>query len=206
MKKIVLMAAASSMLALSGCSVTTPGPDLGQVLDRTVFAIEYFTTNSLPQPINGVSDEPIEVSDEKLTEFTTLMRDVMNATPQFYDKPVGIELMADASFSGFVDKNFNNIQESGETQIFTVEIDAENSRLIATDTVSGEGTFLRGSGTGFLAGAIVGRLLGRQRAAGIKPSSFSSRKLTSRTDYASKRRTTTRARSSTRTGSSRSGK
>ncbi|MEZ5511945.1 MAG: hypothetical protein R3F47_18980 [Gammaproteobacteria bacterium] len=43
-----------------------------------------------------------------------------------------------------------------------MEIDTERSRLIATDT-SGTATDMRFSGMGFLAGAIIGNLLGRQR-------------------------------------------
>ncbi len=186
------------VLALSGCKAKVTGPDLGQVLDRTVYAMEYYHGQITSDP-----EEVVEVTDEMLTDFTGVMTQVMNASPAFYPKMLGMTLEEDASFKGFEDKNNNNVRDAGETDIFMVEIDAERSRLIATDLVSGEATTFRASGTGFLAGALVGRLLGRQSRAGVKPSSFANRKTTARSSYDSKRSS---ARSRTKTGSSRSGK
>jgi len=185
--------------ALVGCKAKVESPDLGQVLDRTVYAMEYYHGQVTSNP-----DEVVEVSDEMLGEFTGVMTQVMNASPSFYSKNLGMSLEEDASFKGFEDKNANNVRDSGEKDIFMVEIDAERSRLIATDLVSGEATTYRASGTGFLAGALVGRLLGRQSRAGVKPSSFANRKTTTRSAYNTKRRSS--ARSRTKTGSSRSGK
>jgi len=185
-------------VALSGCKAKVTGPDLGQVLDRTVYAMEYYHGQITSDP-----EQVVEVTDEMLNDFTGVMAQVMNASPAFYPNNLGMSLEEDASFKGFEDKNSNNVRDAGETDIFMVEIDSERSRLIATDLVSGEATTFRASGTGFLAGALVGRLMGRQSRAGVKPSSFANRKTTARSSYDSKRSS---ARSRTKTGSSRSGK
>lgn len=196
--KSLYTASLVAVLALSACSGGVKGPDLGQVLDRTVYAMEYYH-----QQTTTDTEEVVEMTDANLEEFRGIMTQVMNAQPAFHEKNLGVALEQDASFTGFNDKNSDNIKDSGEKEIFRVEIDAERSRLIATDLVSGEATTFRASGTGFLAGALVGRLMGRQSAAGVKSSSFANRKTTARSSYDSKRSS---ARSRTRTGSSRSGK
>ena len=162
--------------------------DLGQVLDRTVVALEKFDEEVKKQNISELGDAEMA----KLTEFMTY---VMNYDPRFYDQTLGITLMKDATFLGFADANGNNIQDSGEGKVFTVEIDSENKRLIATDT-AGNGSHFGFSGAGFLAGALIGSLLSRQSAAGVKPGSFNNRTTTSRANY----RAPSSARSRSRSG------
>ncbi|SLN66333.1 hypothetical protein [Ruegeria meonggei] len=164
--------------------------DLGQVLDRTEFTIakyqEYLDANSIT-----------EASNEQVDEFAGYLAQVMNSDPKFYDKPLGIEIESDAKFLGFADANANNVRDTDEGEVFTIEIDEANNRLIATDT-TGESAGLRFSGAGFLAGALLGNLLSRQRSAGIKASSFNNRSVTPRTSYAAPR--------SSRSGGLRAGK
>lgn len=164
--------------------------DLGQVLDRTEFAIiqyqEYLNANSIA-----------EASDEQVDEFTGFLTQVLNSEPRFYDKPLGLEILSDAKFSGFADPNANGARDSDEGEIFTIEIDEANKRLIATDT-TGQSAGLRFSGAGFLAGALLGNLISRQRSAGISASSFDNRSVTPRNNYAAPR--------SARSGGLRAGK
>lgn len=190
-----------SAITLAGCNVAPKAADLGQVLDRTVYALEYVAQAKPDATVDDITEDDVK-------KFETIMGQIMNATPAFYDKPLGVNLLEDATFSGFTDANANNVKDEGDTQIFTVEIDAENSRLIATDTISGQSTSRRSAGTGFIAGALIGRLIGRQRAAGVKPGAFNNRKVASRADYnknspAAKKAA---AKSRTRSGSSRGGK
>ena len=194
-----ISAAVISAAFLAGCSAASSpkGPDLGSVLDRTVMALE-FAEAEFEKP-----EAPTEAA-MMVDEFSGLMRQAMNLDPQFYEKPIGVKLREDAAYVGFADLNGNNVMDAGDTDIFTIELDAERNRIIATDIVSGEGTY-RVSGTGLLAGYIAGRLLGRQRGAGVKPASFANRTVKSSADYR-KSRPAPRARSSTRSGSSRSGK
>lgn len=164
--------------------------DLGQVLDRTEFALNSYQ-NYLSE--NGVT----EAGDEQVAEFAGYMADVYNADPRFYNKTLGLEIQADAKFLGFADTNENGTKDSGESDIFTVEIDEENNRLIATD-MAGNSSGLRFSGAGFLAGALIGNLLSRQRGAGITKSSFNNRTVTPRSSYTAPR--------SARSGGLRAGK
>ena len=164
--------------------------DLGQVLDRTEFAInqyqDYLEANSIA-----------EASDEQVDEFTGYLTQIMNSDPRFYDQPLGMEVLTDAKFSGFADPNANGVRDSDEGEVFTIEIDEANNRLIATDT-AGQSAGLRFSGAGFLAGALIGNLISRQRAAGISASSFNNRSVTPRTSYSAPR--------SARSGGLRAGK
>ena len=200
MNNLVKLSVAGTMAALLGAcsSASTPtGPDLGSVLDRTVMALEYAEAQ-FEKP-EGEAEGEVQ-----LENFSALMHQAMNLDPAFYNKPVGVSLREDASFVGFADTNGNNVSDAGEKDIFTVELDAERNRIIATDVSSGEGTY-RISGAGLLAGYVAGRLIGRQGRAGVKPSSFANRNVKSSADYR-KARPAPRARSSTRSGSSRAGK
>jgi hypothetical protein len=164
--------------------------DLGQVLDRTEFALNEYQGHLGDQ---GVT----EVSEDQIGEFTQFYTSVLNSEPRFYDASFGIEVQSDATFMGFADANSNGVQDADEGQVFTVEIDEENNRLIGTD-VAGNSSGLRFSGTGFLAGALIGSLIGRQRAAGVSKGSFNNRSVTPRSSY--------RAPSSARSGGPRAGK
>jgi len=196
--KITAAAALTAVLAACSSSTTPTGPDLGSVLDRTVMALE-FANNADFEKAAETSTE-----DKQLKDFTSIMHQAMNLDPQFYNTPVGVSLREDAAFVGFEDKNGNNVSDAGEKDIFTVELDAERNRIIATDVTSGEGTY-RISGSGLLAGYIAGRLLGRQSRAGVSRSSFANRNVKSTADYR-KSRPAPRARSRTRSGSARAGK
>ena len=165
--------------------------DLGAVLDRTEYAL-----NNYEAEIEGET-----ATDAEMDAFTGYMANVMNLPTRFYDKTLGLELREDAVFVGFSDENANGARDSGEKDVFTVEIDEANSRLIATDT-SGESVHHRYSGRGLLTGLLIGNLLSRQSRAGISKSSFSNRKSTARSSYKPK----ASARSSSRSGGSRAGK
>jgi len=162
--------------------------DLGNVLDRTDYALTNYE----------VSNAEGEVTEAEMETFTSYLTDVMNAQPAFYEGPIGMSLGADAMFTGYQDTNLNKVRDSGEDSIFTVEVDVENERLIATD-VSGNSVHHRYSGSGLVTGLLIGRLLSRQSAAGIRRGSFNNRTTTSRASYSS-------ARSRSRSGGSRSGK
>lgn len=164
--------------------------DLGQVLDRTEYTMVNYQ-DYLGE--NGIE----EIGDEQMAEFTAFYASVLNTETRFYDKTLGVELMQDATFLGFADENANGVKDEGEGKVFTVEIDEENKRLIATD-VAGNSSGLRFSATGFIAGALIGNLISRQRGAGVSKASFNNRTVTPRSSY--------RAPTSARSGGPRSGK
>jgi hypothetical protein len=160
--------------------------DLGAVLDRSVLALEKYDEHLTKNNIT-------EAGPKQMDELTGFMGQVMNTQP-FYDKPLGVDLGEDAKFTGWADENGNGIREEGEGDVFTVEVDSEKKRLIATDT-AGNASDTGFSGTGFLAGALIGSLLARQARAGIQPGSFNNRKTTPRSAYKSPASARSRARS-----------
>lgn len=164
--------------------------DLGQVLDRTEYALMNYEAFLGENNVTTADDSQIK-------EFTEYLTNVMNSEPRFFDQTLGLETQQDAKFLGFADANENGVQDSEEGDVFTVEIDEENKRLIASD-VSGNSTGLRFSGTGFLAGALIGSLISRQRSAGVTKASFNNRTITPRSSY--------KAPSSARSGGLRAGK
>jgi hypothetical protein len=187
--KYIVFAAALSVM-LSACGGSPESADLTAVLDRTLNALDRYDSYLANNNVTEVTDEHMPVLIDNLHE-------AYNAQPAFYGAPIGVALKEDASFDGFKDDNQNNVKDSGESTIFTVEIDSANERLIATDE-TGTSTF-RGAATGFLAGALIGHLLGRQRGAGIKPGAFNNRKVSSPESYRN-------ARSASRSGGSSSRK
>ena len=168
-----------------------PKIDLSQVLNRTVIAMDRFDKFLKQKNIE-------KATDEHMNQLNGFLQKVMNANPQFHEGQIAMKLDKSAKFAGVDDANKNGEVDSGEKQLFTVEIDTENKRLIATDE-SGAGTYRGISGMGFLAGALIGHMLGRQRAAGVTPASFNNRKLSSPGAYR-------QARSRARSGGARSGK
>ena len=176
--------------ALTSGSRSEQTADLGQVLDRTEYVLNTYQ-NHLGE--SGITD----VTKEQMAEFTGFYTEVLNSEPRFYEKTLGLEVMPDATFLGFADANTNGVQDTDEGKVFTVEIDEANNRLIATD-LAGNESGLQFSGTGFLAGALIGSLISRQRGAGKTAASFNNRNPTPRSNY--------RAPSSARSGGPRSGK
>lgn len=164
--------------------------DLGKVLDRTEFTMRRFQETMAENGVETATDDDVVV-------FSQALASVLNQEPRFYDKPFGVEVESDGKFLGFADENADGKKDASEADVFTVEIDSENNRLIATD-MAGNSSGLRFSGAGFLAGMLIGNLLNRQRSAGIKPGSFNDRKVTPRSSY--------KAPSSARSGGLRAGK
>lgn len=74
---------------------------------------------------------------------------------------VGVAMQADGSIEGFTDPNSNMQKDAGEQQLFTVQIDAERNRLIASDGEHHRDHSYRPR-FGFFSGYMLGSMLGRQ--------------------------------------------
>lgn len=165
--------------------------NLTQVLQRSALAMESYDKYLKKNNIDKASDKQLE-------QLNNYLQTAMNRPPLQDGLLVATRLGKDAKFTGVTDANTNGIADPDEKKLFTLEIDGQNKRLIATDS-DGAGTSRGFSGMGFVAGALIGSMLGRQRSAGINPSSFSNRKLTSPAAYNT-------ARSRARSGGLRRGK
>lgn len=131
------------------------------------------TFESAAQEMIPVTDEAEMAKDDKANEFVALYTQQLNDA-KLMKEPVGvIHSSADGSFIGFSDKNSNATKDAGETDLFKVEVFAEENKLIASDLVHTEYRRDRQfSGTGFLAGYLISRMMFGQRRGGITSSRF----------------------------------
>lgn len=175
LKMLLAGAVLSSTVLITACSESVKPADLDRVLDVTSDTLYQFE-----QSPNAQDKGAVELFAKKLES------NMRTASPQVHPGPLGVEAKKDGSFAGYHDKNNNMTRDSGEKDLFTVEIDSEKQRLIATD-VSGNVRDHSFSGTGLIAGLLIGQLLGRQRAAGVNPKSLSNKRAMSASQYKSAR-------------------
>ncbi|OUS02339.1 hypothetical protein A9Q81_08820 [Gammaproteobacteria bacterium 42_54_T18] len=144
--------------------------DLNVVLDITVDTIY-----SYEDTIKAQGEESVD-SDAAFMGFTEdLGVNLNNALPAIYTGRIGVSPQNDASVYAFDDKNANKIADEGELGLFVIEIDGENSRVIASSQ-SGAVNDHHFSGTGILTGLLIGSMLNRQRGAGVNTKSLASKK------------------------------
>lgn len=96
------------------------------------------------------------------------------AQPPLHTAKISVHPNADASLLAYEDTNGSASVDDGEKSLFLIEVDGENSRVLAT---SGTGAVNEHhfSGTSLLAGYLIGSMLGRQRAAGVSSSQLASK-------------------------------
>ena len=139
--------------------------DLNQVLTVTVATIEAFEERH-PQFATPQEDN----KDAAFVQFSEDLAVNYNAAvPAIHAERISVLPQQDASLLAFVDTDANGAFDSGEA-LYMVEVDGENSRIIATSG-SGAVSDSRFSGSGLLTGMLIGSMLGRQRAAGVSPAS-----------------------------------
>ena len=111
-----------------------------------------------------------------MEKFAAKYNDGLNAAqPPINTNPIGVESQADGAILSFDDANSNGIKDAGEKDLFKMEVDGENNRLIAS--TEGEARESGFSGSGLLMGMMIGNMLSRQRATGANPAA---RKTTAR--------------------------
>ncbi len=144
--------------------------DLNAVLDVTIDTIYRYEDTIKAQGEGSVD------SDAAFMGFSEeLGVNLNNALPAIYAGQIGISPQEDASVYAFDDKNANKIADEGEPALFVIEIDGENSRVIASSQ-SGAVNDHHFSGTGILTGLLIGSMLNRQRGAGVNTKSLASKR------------------------------
>ncbi len=175
---------------LAGCTGTTPGADLNRVLDITLETMNIFEGQT--EGVEG--DAAMEkFADELAYNLNTL-------EPRVYPGPVGVTYASDGSFEGYHDENRDKSRNSGEQDLFKIEIDAENQRLIASDENNVSDHSFAGMGMGLLAGMLIGNMMSRQRAAGVDTKALGNKQATTRPAASQTSRTTSQS-ARTRAGS-----
>ncbi len=215
------------LLALNGCSSgNVEVVDLNKVLDvfqATLTELdgvdESVTASSVTgtSPDNGAEtpnatdpgaakEEPAkqEEKEEHTTKFLTLFAKKLNEA-KVSANPVGVEFAQSGTIKGFTDTNSNNTRDSGEKDLFTLDIDAANSRVVASD-----GTYYRDHRYrprfGFFSGYMIGSMMNRNRSyysgsrAAMKPD-FSKKTMSPKSYHSS---AVTKARTAARSSGARS--
>lgn len=143
--------------------------DLNAVLDTTIDTI--YAYEDKVQAIPETERNP----DEAFLGFTEDLKVAYNsAQPALHSTTIGVLPQNDASVLAFEDSNANGTHEESEPLLFLVEIDGENSRVIASSN-SGAVNDHHFSGTSLLAGYLLGSMLSRQRMNG-NPSALANKK------------------------------
>ncbi len=148
----------------SGTSYVEDDIDLNRVLDVTIETIYAYDEKT--QGRNTDESDP----DAAFLEFSQdLQNDYNAASPALYKEPIAVEPRGDASLLAYVETNGNGeFDQDSEEALYLIEVDGENSRVIATSRSGAVGEH-RISGTGILTGFLLGSMLSRQRAAGANP-------------------------------------
>ncbi len=106
--------------------------------------------------------------DNVMDKFSTNYATNLNASqPPIHSGPIGVKSQTDGSFAGFDDKNKNGVKDADEKDLFKLEVDTENNRLVASN--EGEVRQSGFSGSGLIMGMLIGNMLSRQRATGANP-------------------------------------
>jgi len=170
------MLTSALMALLIGCGgETVEVIDLSKVLDVMVKTFDDMDAK-MGSAFQGNKEDP-KVREKYMADFSAKYAENLN-NAKLMSKPLGTQVKPDGSIAGFTDPNKNRQYDSGEPQLFSVEIDMERNRLIATDTQNGyrrdHGFSMAG---GLVAGMLIGHMLSRQRGAGITGSRFSNMKM-----------------------------
>ena len=214
MKNWLAITAALALMTISvgcGSSANVEVIDLNTVLDVMVQTMDQLAETPVENATEGENPEDVvavaESDNAEVTHtfLTTYAKNLNDA--KVMSKPVGVSMRADGAIEGFTDADGDGAMGTSDKQLFTVEIDQERSRLIATDT---QNSYHRDHGFrispgGLFMGYMLGSMLHRQRASGIAPSRFSNMKM-SPSNYHSSAVSKARARSSGGSRSFSSGK
>jgi hypothetical protein len=144
--------------------------DLNLALDITVDTLHSYS--------DSLGDQKPEGDAAFLGFAETLGTNYNLAQPPLYKEQIGVSPEQDASLMAFSDTNMNRTWEEGEAILFKIEIDGEQSRIIASSN-SGAVNEHHFSGTSLLAGYLIGSMMSRQRGAGVTSKQLASKKPTS---------------------------
>jgi hypothetical protein len=157
-----------------GCSSSSDVDvvDLNRVLDLLAETLDEQAAKAAPPAAAEVSSDaeiaagtikpvdPTQTNPAIESEFLVAYAAKLNAA-NLITSPIGVEMSSTGEIVGFKDANSDAVQTPDESQLFTVTIDLEQNRLIASD---GDGNYRPHSYRpgGFFTGYLLGSMLGRQ--------------------------------------------
>ena len=137
--------------------------DLKNVLNHTVPVIvnvAKFGENSYNK---DKSIDKVQYTDYLFIDLLPkeLTKNYNSATPIIYSNPIGVYPATTGSLVAFEDNNKNQLKEEYEENLFFIDIDSENSRVVATSRIgaSENASFPAGA---LFTGLLLGRMMGLQ--------------------------------------------
>lgn len=171
MKKITIsvISMTLSIAFLSACNGNDSQNTSSLAAMNSALGVASNTMSSMDKSISA--DNKAVNKENVMDTFSKNYADNLNKDPSLSSSygPMGVKAEKDGSFSTFSDANKNNVKDAGEKDLFKVEADAENNRLVASNeagVVEQEHSFM---GSGFFMGMLLGNMLGGQRSAGVNP-------------------------------------
>ena len=180
--KVMSLSALFVMVAACSSEPEVEVIDLDKVLDVTMNTMDQMQGKMVVPSEGQAVDEATK--QQHLDKFNTLFTQNLN-NAKIYSKPLATTVKSDGSFEGFVDANQDLKQDISEAKLFTVEVDNERNRLIATDTQEGHRRDHGFSMGGLAAGMLIGHLLSKQSAAGVQSSKFANAQMSPKGYHAS---------------------
>ena len=157
--------------------------DLNRVLDvMTATLDELKNTPVKDADINAEGAETKALPKEDIALFLSHFEKNLNAA-KLLSTPIGTSMSKSGTITGFTDQDKNGVRDGSDKLLFTIEMDGEGERLIATDVQNQyrRDTHYRSGGGmgGFFTGYLIGSMLMGQRSMGIPPSRYSNMKMSS---------------------------
>lgn len=147
--------------------------DLNRILDVTVDEILSF------ESVFGEELKQIGDPDLALFAFTENLQKTYNeVVPAIHSSPVAIAPLMDATLLVVEDSNMDGQVQDTENTVWTIEIDGQNSRVIASSWQGEVRDSNVGGMGGFFAGYLMGSMLNRQNVHGT-PSNVAQKKTAS---------------------------
>lgn len=152
---------------MSGCQSTSVNVvDLNKVLDIFQATLTELDAKggAAEAKEKAVVDqiEPVKEEDKaKEEQFLTLFRAKLNAA-KVSKIHVGVVMTPAGVFQGFADADKDNVKDSGEDELFKIDIDEERNRVVASDGGGHHRDHSYRHG-GFFSGYMLGSMLSRNQ-------------------------------------------
>ena len=182
MKKLSLLLAGLLFVTLSmgcGSDEVVEVIDLNRVLDIMTATLDELKST----PVEGAEATTTKtLPKEDIALFLRQFEKDLNAA-KLLSVPIGTSMSKSGAIAGFTDEDKNGIRDGSDKLLFTIEMDGEGQRLIATDVQNQhrrDTHYSSGGGMGgFFTGYLIGSMLMSQRSMGYPPSRYSNMRMSS---------------------------
>lgn len=177
---IVAMLLSVGIVSFAGCTstVNVDVVDLNKVLDAFETTLEELDGEDESGSAESLN-QPVEEDKEKESEFLTAFAKNLN-TANVTKGPVGVEFNESGSIIGFADSDNNNVKSSAEKQVFTLDLDFERNRVVASDNSGHYRDHRYRPRFGFFSGYMLASMLNRNN------SYYTGARASARPDYSKK--------------------